>query len=64
MKKIKLRSLRSQDLDDFNNLVEVEAQIIAQNRDENLLEQIISRLSLEPAVKSVSWRILEQDYDE
>lgn len=64
MKKIKLRSLRSQDLDDFNNLVEVEAQIIAQNRDDNLLEQIISRLSLEPAVKSVSWRILEQDYDE
>ncbi|MFO7031582.1 hypothetical protein B9T07_16735 [Limnospira fusiformis CCALA 023] len=64
MNKIKLRSLRSQDLDDFNNLVEVEAQIIAQNRDDNLLEQIISRLSLEPSVKSVSWRILEQDYDE
>lgn len=64
MNKIKLRSLRSQDLDDFNNLVEVEAQIIAQNRDDNSLEQIISRLSLEPVVKSVSWRILEQDYDE
>ncbi|RAQ42240.1 hypothetical protein B9S53_12970 [Arthrospira sp. O9.13F] len=64
MKKIKLRSLRSQDLDDFNHLVEVEAEMIAQNRDDNLLEQIISRLSLDPSIKSVSWRILEQDYDE
>ena len=59
--KIKLRSLQSHDLDDFNHWVEVEAELIAYTRNDQFLESIISQLSLQPAVKSASWRIVEQD---
>lgn len=58
--RIKLHSLQSQDLDDFNNLVEIKAEIKAQKDDDNFLERIVSRLCLEPAIKSASWRIIEQ----
>ena len=59
--KIKLRSLRSHDLDYFNHWVEVEAELIAYTREDRFLESIISQLSLQAFVKSASWRILEQD---
>lgn len=58
--RIKLHSLQSQDLDNFNNLVEIKAEIKAQKDDDNFLERIVSRLCLEPSIKSASWRIIEQ----
>jgi putative Mg2+ transporter-C (MgtC) family protein len=59
---LKLRSLHSEDLEDVQDRVEVEAEMVTQNRDDQLLEQIISRLSLEPSVTAASWRIIEQEF--
>ncbi len=59
---MKLRSLHSQDLEDVPDKVEVEAEMVTQTRDDQLLEQIISRLSLEPAITAASWRIIEQEF--
>lgn len=56
-----LRSLRSEDLETPNR-VEVEADLVTQERNDAFLEQIVSRLSLEPGVSAVSWRIIEQEY--
>ncbi|AGF52487.1 Mg2+ transport ATPase [Synechocystis sp. PCC 6803] len=61
IKNIKLRSLRSHDLDEFNHFVEVEAAIICTARKDKFLEAVISKLSLNPSVKSVSWQALEQE---
>ncbi|WP_416674338.1 MgtC/SapB family protein [Egbenema bharatensis] len=59
---MKLRSLNSEDLDEFGNKVEVEAEMVTQSRDDHLLEEIISRLILEPSVTAASWRIIEQEF--
>ncbi|NMF81974.1 MgtC/SapB family protein [Nodosilinea sp. P-1105] len=59
---MRLRSLRSEDLEDTKDMVEVEAEMVTQNRNDAMLEQIVSRLSLEPAVTSASWRIIEQEF--
>ncbi len=59
---LKLRSLRSEDLEESNNRVEVEAEMITQSRDDGRMEQIVSRLSMEPGVTAVSWRIIEQEF--
>lgn len=59
---MRLRSLHSEDLDELVNKVEVEAEMVTQNRDDQLLEEIISRLSLEPSVTAASWRIIEQEF--
>jgi putative Mg2+ transporter-C (MgtC) family protein len=59
---MRLRSLHSEDLDELGNKVEVEAEMVTQNRDDQLLEEIISRLSLEPSVTAASWRIIEQEF--
>jgi putative Mg2+ transporter-C (MgtC) family protein len=59
---MRLRSLRSEDLEDQDDRVEVEAEMVTQTRDDQLLEQIVSRLSLEPAVTAASWRIIEQEF--
>jgi uncharacterized membrane protein YhiD involved in acid resistance len=37
--------------------VEVKAEFSLMGRDDRLLEQIVSRLSLEPGVSAVSWEI-------
>ncbi|QOV23093.1 MgtC/SapB family protein [Anabaenopsis elenkinii] len=58
---MKLRSLNSEDLEESDN-VEVEADLLTQERNDNLLEQIVSRLSLEPGISAVSWRIIEQEF--
>lgn len=58
---IKLWSLRSHDLDEFNHFVEVEAKIICPTRKDHSLEKVISKLSLDPLVKSASWQVLEQE---
>ena len=54
---MKLRSLNSEDLEDSDK-VEVEADLLTQDRNDTFLEQIISRLSLEPGISRVSWRII------
>lgn len=59
---MKLRSLRSEDLEQFPDKVEVEAEMVTQTRNDQMLEQIVSRLSLEPGVTAVNWRIIEQEF--
>jgi putative Mg2+ transporter-C (MgtC) family protein len=59
---MKLRSLHSEDLDEVGHKVEVEAEMVTQTRDDHLLEEIVSRLSLEPSVTAASWRIIEQEF--
>lgn len=58
---MKLRSLNSEDLEESDD-VEVEADLLTQERNDNLLEQMVSRLSLEPGIRAVSWRIIEQEF--
>ncbi|WAL58883.1 MgtC/SapB family protein [Thermocoleostomius sinensis] len=60
--KMKLRALYSEDITDTPNKVEVEADLVTQQRDDAFLETIVSRLSLEPGVSAVSWRIIEEEY--
>ncbi len=60
--KMRLRSLHSEDLEETADKVEVEADLVTQDRNDAFLEQIISRLSLEPGVTAVSWKIIEQEY--
>lgn len=59
---LKLRALHSTDLEEKPDFVEVEAEMVTQNRDDQLLEQIVSRLSLETGVIAASWRIIEQEF--
>jgi putative Mg2+ transporter-C (MgtC) family protein len=60
--KMKLRALHSEDMEETPDKVEVEANLVTQERDDKLLETIVSRLSLEPGVSGVSWRIIEEEY--
>jgi len=39
--------------------VQVQANLIMTDRNDTLLEQVISRLSLEPGVSAVSWKVVE-----
>jgi putative Mg2+ transporter-C (MgtC) family protein len=55
-----LRAVRSQDLDPGTGLVQVEAELQRFGRDDVALEAAVSRLSLEPAVSSVSWTVVEE----
>ncbi|AFZ47174.1 MgtC/SapB transporter [Cyanobacterium stanieri PCC 7202] len=59
---LKLRSLCSEDIEDTMDRVEVEAEMVTQTRDDDLLESIVSRLSLEPNVIAANWRIIEQEF--
>lgn len=59
--KMHLRSLQSEDLE-IPNKVEVEADLVTQERNDAFLERIVSRLSLEPEVSAVKWKIIEQEY--
>lgn len=54
-----LKSLKSDDLD-HTDKVEVQAVLTSAGRQNSLLEQIVSRLSLEPSVSGVSWEILAE----
>ncbi|MCS7226091.1 MAG: MgtC/SapB family protein [Gloeomargarita sp. SKYB31] len=60
--KLHLRSLSSEDLEDTSDQVHVQAELMTQERNDAFLEQIVSRLSLEPGVTSVRWRITEQEF--
>ena len=55
---MRLQALDSEDLDG-NNKVQVQANLIVADRNDTLLEQVISRLSLEPGVSAVSWKVVE-----
>jgi putative Mg2+ transporter-C (MgtC) family protein len=60
--KLQLRSLYSQDLENTPDRVSVEAELVTQEQNDAFLEQIVSRLSLEPGVIAVRWRITEQEF--
>ncbi|BAQ66757.1 MgtC/SapB family protein [Geminocystis sp. NIES-3709] len=59
---ITLRALHSEDYHNTPDKVNVEAEMLTQSRDDQLLEQIASRLSLQKGVISVSWRIIEEEF--
>jgi putative Mg2+ transporter-C (MgtC) family protein len=59
---MKLRALHSEDIEETPDKVEVEADLLTQERDDAFLETIVSRLSLEKGVTAVSWRIIEEEY--
>ena len=54
-----LRSLKSEDIENTGR-VEVHALLTSTGRQNLLLEQIVSRLSLEPGVTGVSWEIIAE----
>ncbi len=60
--KLQLRSLYSEDLEETPDRVSVEAELVTQERNDAFLEQIVSRLSLEPGVIAIRWRIIEQEF--
>lgn len=64
----RLRSVHSQDVETAGKVM-VSADLTTEKRDDSLLEEAVSRLSLEPAVSAVSWTVLhapdeeaEEDY--
>jgi putative Mg2+ transporter-C (MgtC) family protein len=56
-----LHSVQSHDLDGGTGLVEVTAELQHHGRDDLALEAAVSRLSLEPAVSSVTWTTSEAE---
>jgi putative Mg2+ transporter-C (MgtC) family protein len=54
-----LRSLKSDDVERTDK-VEVQAVLASTGREDSVLEQIVSRLSLEPGVSGVSWEIIAE----
>nr|WP_184351305.1 MgtC/SapB family protein [Streptomyces olivoverticillatus] len=58
-----LRSVHSRDADTPGKVI-VSAGITTEKRDDSLLEEAVSRLSLEPAVSAVSWTVLHGPDDE
>jgi putative Mg2+ transporter-C (MgtC) family protein len=54
-----LRSLKSDDVE-HTGKVEVQAILTSTGRQNSLLEQIVSRLSLESGVTGVSWEIIAE----
>ena len=55
-----LKSLKSDDVD-HTEKVEIQAILTSTGRQNALLEQVVSRLSLEPSVNGVSWEILAEN---
>jgi putative Mg2+ transporter-C (MgtC) family protein len=55
-----LKSLKSDDLEHADK-VEIQAILTSTGRQNSLLEQIASRLSLEPGMTGVSWEILAEN---
>jgi len=53
-------AVRNEDIDRGTDLVEVEAELQRQGRDDVALESAVSRLSLEPHVTWVSWNVIEE----
>ncbi|MEV5508320.1 MgtC/SapB family protein [Streptomyces orinoci] len=55
----RLRSVHSRDVE-AEGKVMVAAEVTTDRRDDSLLEEAVSRLSLEPAVSAVSWTVLHE----
>jgi putative Mg2+ transporter-C (MgtC) family protein len=55
-----LKSLKSDDVD-YTDKVEIRAMLTTTSRQNSLLEEIVSRVSLEPRVSGVSWEILTEN---
>jgi putative Mg2+ transporter-C (MgtC) family protein len=55
-----LKSLKSDDVE-LTDKVEVQATLTSTGRQNLLLEQIVSRLSLEPGVSGISWEIVAEN---
>ncbi|KGM11511.1 membrane protein [Cellulomonas bogoriensis 69B4 = DSM 16987] len=55
-----LRGVHSEDID-ASGKVTVTARLAATRRDDKVFETAVSRLSLEPGVSSVSWRVATRD---
>jgi len=53
-----LRAIHSEDIEN-SEMVEVIAQFVASKRTDKSMEQIVSRLSMEPTVNAISWRIMD-----
>ncbi len=49
-------------LEDKPDLVKVEAELVTRTRDDQALEQVVRRLSLEPGVMTARWGIIEQEF--
>ncbi|AXY67670.1 MgtC/SapB family protein [Thermosynechococcus sichuanensis E542] len=60
--RLKLRSLLSEDIEETPDRVHIEAELLSQERNDDFIEGLVSRLSLEPSVLSARWRITEQEY--
>ncbi len=58
-----LRSLRSESLGE-SRTVRVEAALLTEGRQDRLVEQIASRLSMEPGVTAVSWNTAPRPSEE
>jgi len=56
---LRLYALRSEDLADGRDVVQVEADIERTGADDVSMEQLVSRLSLDPSVSAVSWTALD-----
>jgi putative Mg2+ transporter-C (MgtC) family protein len=56
-----LHSVESHDLNSGSGLVEVTTELQSHGRDDLALEAAVSRLSLEPAVSSVTWTTTEPE---
>ncbi|MBH1938388.1 MgtC/SapB family protein [Streptomyces sp. AV19] len=59
----RLRSVTSRDVETAGK-VAVTAELTTERRDDSLLEEAVSRLSLEPAVSAVSWTVLHAPDEE
>jgi putative Mg2+ transporter-C (MgtC) family protein len=55
-----LFSLKSEDIDEQNKVL-VEAHMMSTGRAETIVEKIVSRVSLEAGITSVSWKIVIED---
>jgi putative Mg2+ transporter-C (MgtC) family protein len=58
---ITLQALDSNDLEDTDK-VRVRARLVLSPRNDALLEQVVSQLSLDPTVSAVRWRTVEEDH--
>jgi putative Mg2+ transporter-C (MgtC) family protein len=54
-----LHSVRSEDLDTGSGLAEITADLHRDGRDDLALETAVSRLSIEPAVRSLVWNVCQ-----
>jgi len=55
-----LKGLRSEDIGDAHQ-VRVEADVVMTGRSDKVIEEVASRLSVEPGIRAMSWEIIDQN---